>query len=243
MLELAPVPVCNSLPSFGNSPAFAWSLVESAASLPSADADTDADAPLAAPSAPRPEDETLSAWMALIRDRDEAGLRLLYRSCRRQVFLCALGIVRQEHVANEVVSTTFMQLWMSAPRYDPRRGSVSAWLMLMARSRALDALRSVNAHRHQESPLDDDSEAEPDADELGPLAHSDRQCRYANLRRALLRLSPIQRQVLTLTTLGGLSQDEAAGYLHMPLGTVKSHAKRALAAMRHHCEALGLSAH
>jgi RNA polymerase sigma-70 factor (ECF subfamily) len=183
-------------------------------------------------------------WMRLIQARDESGLRQLYSNCRRRVFLCALGIVRRDDLASEIVSTSFMQVWTNAASFDPQRGNFLAWLTLIARSRSFDALRRLNTQRQHEVSSDDEEPFDvPDGEAASlPLLHLERLSRQRRLRRAMSRLSSIQRQVVCLTSIDGLSHDEVSRHLNLPLGTVKSHAKRALAALRQRCEASGLHA-
>lgn len=201
--------------------------------------------------APTPQEAPLSQsslesdakrWIALIQCGDQRGLNQLHTAFRRTVFVSAMFIVRREEMAHEVVSSCFMQVWKNAARYDPARGTVVAWLMLIAKSRSFDALRRANVVWHRElSPQDGDPLLRHEAEvESEPSAHLARKVRCRRLQRALLRLSPMQRQVLSLTTLDGLSQDEASRHLQLPLGTVKSHARRGLLALRHRCDSIGL---
>lgn len=182
-------------------------------------------------------------WIALIQARDEAGLRSLHAALGRRVLSCALRIVRCDEMAHEIVSTTFMQVWNNAAHYEAQRGTAVAWVLLIARTRALDALRHANVRKQYEvRSEDEESSAQFDTEALlDPLAHLERRRRRLRLQRAMSRLSPIQRQVLSLTTLEGLSQDEASRHLNLPLGTIKSHTRRGLAALKRRCEATGLS--
>lgn len=183
--------------------------------------------------------------IVLIRLHDESGLRQLHAAYSTQVFACAMRIVGRKELADEIVSTSFMQVWTNAASYDERRGPVVAWLLLIVRSRAIDAVRHAKLLWSRELSVDEDDDscaelAGAAIDE--PPAHLERLTSERRLHRALLRLSPMQRQVLSLTTLDGLSQDEASRHLDLPLGTVKSHARRGLAALRARCEAIGLTA-
>lgn len=190
-----------------------------------------------------PQESEARRCLGVIQRRDEKGLRDLHGAFRHRAFVCALAIVRRDEMAHEIVSTSFMQVWTTAHRYDPGRGSALGWLTMIVRSRALDALRSARLVWQREigSQGDDDLHAHAAEDALGPLAQLERQNRGRRVQRALLRLSPMQRQVLTLTTLDGLSHDEVSRHLELPLGTLKSHARRGLVAMRARCVAIGLS--
>ncbi len=190
-------------------------------------------------------DSRAMSWMLLIQCRDESGLRCLHSEFEPRVHRCALAIVHKDEIACEVVSASFMHAWTNAADYDPVRGSVVAWLMLITRSRSLDALRRVRVlGRHEVSFDDEDSDWTEDvaADaRLEPHSHLECQRRRRRLQRALMKLSPMQRQVVALTTMDGHSHDEASRCLGLPLGTVKSHAKRGLAALKRRFEAAGAS--
>ena len=80
-------------------------------------------------------------WIARIVEQDQQALAELYDALVGRVYGLALRITRQVQLAEEVVEDTFWQVWRQAPRFDPERGTAMAWIMAIARSRALDALR------------------------------------------------------------------------------------------------------
>jgi RNA polymerase sigma-70 factor (ECF subfamily) len=143
---------------------------------------------------------------------------LLYSLVRR--------IVGDESETEDVLQETWVRAWRSARAYDPSRGSVGAWLVTMARSRAIDRIRSEGTRRRAR----DASSAvpgEPVADDPSDrVVESERRDR---IRAALVQLSPQHREVLDLAYFGGLSQTEIATRMAAPLGTVKSWTRQALA--------------
>jgi RNA polymerase sigma-70 factor, ECF subfamily len=128
--------------------------------------------------------------------------------------------------AEEVLQEVFLQVWRDARRYDPGRSSPRGWLLLLARSRALDRLRAATARQRREEKLG--REAAVAAAPVGSrrLEHRDQKRRIGS---ALESLPPEQRQVVELAFFQGLSQTEIAAHLGAPLGTIKS---RALLAMK-----------
>ena len=122
--------------------------------------------------------------------------------------------------AEEVLQETFLQVWREAGRYDPSRATPRGWIVVIARSRALDRLRSAAAsHRREEGA----------ASEIGPRAAAPIGClrleRLEERRRvtsALSRLPREQREVIELAYYHGLSHSQIAQRLEAPLGTVKS---------------------
>ena len=169
--------------------------------------------------------------LALLRRvavREEAALTELYDRYAPLLLAVVRRILGAAAEAEEVLQEAFFQAWLQADRYDPSRSSVSTWLVLIARSRALDRLRARRSH--------DRAAAAPAADPVAPrhessagesrVLHSERRER---VRGALAELPAEQREVLELAFFGGLSQSEIATTTGAPLGTVKT---RALLAMK-----------
>ncbi|MBD9363599.1 sigma-70 family RNA polymerase sigma factor [Methylomonas fluvii] len=178
-----------------------------------------------------PADEALlREWLGGVVDQDQAALGKLYDTLVDQVYGLALRITRRAQCAEEVVQDTFWQIWRQAPRFDAERGSVKAWVMTMARSRALDALRQLDGNL---SELEPEALAliEAPADQMPPDLLSAVQHGH-RLQTALAALEPLPRQLVSLAFFRGLSHDEIAACSGLPLGTVKSHIRRALQTMQ-----------
>jgi RNA polymerase sigma-70 factor (ECF subfamily) len=121
-------------------------------------------------------------------------------------------------------------VWRQAPRFDRRRGPVIAWLLTLARSRALDHLRRRDeAVPHSEPQTLDDQTADSQNNPAARLSASESE---RSLNAALERLDPLPRQLLALAFYRGLSHDEIAQQTRLPLGSVKSQIRRALIALR-----------
>lgn len=193
-----------------------------------ADADPEIRADAATP--PGASDPQLAAWIALIVERDERALALLYDATVTRVFGLARRIVRDAALAEEVVEDAYFQVWRQAVRFDPARGKALTWLLAMARSRAIDALR--REARFERSPLDEQNDlpvtsAEPACDELLDLARH-----HADLHQALMQLGAQPRQLVSMSFFRGLSHEDIAEQMGLPLGTVKSQIRRALQVLR-----------
>lgn len=175
-------------------------------------------------------DERLAAWIAAIVEQDDRALAALYDATFSRVFGIVQRIVRRPALAEEVVEDSYFQVWRQAARFDPARGCALAWLLSIARSRAIDALRQEARFQHE--PLHDEDSAGPDgslpaADQLLALARQ-----HAALHRALMQLGAQPRQLLSLAFFRGLSHEEIAVQTRLPLGTVKSQIRRALLSLR-----------
>ena len=179
-------------------------------------------------------DAQLARWIGSVVDHDERALAALYDASFARVFGLVQRIVRRTALAEEVVEDTYFQVWRQAVRFDPARGSAITWLLAMARSRAIDALRREARFQHET--LDEEQigaaggEAAA-ADELLDVARH-----HAALHQALMALGAQPRQLVALAFFRGLSHEEIAAQTCLPLGTVKSQIRRALITMR---QALG----
>jgi RNA polymerase sigma-70 factor (ECF subfamily) len=170
--------------------------------------------------APEPSDAELVSRLAR---GDRAALAALYDRHAPLVFALVRRIVGSPAEAEDLVHDVFMEAWRRAESYDASRGGVRTWLLLRARSRALDHNKSAAVSRTVSLP--DRPTAAADGDQsLAP------DC--ARLRRVLLELPVEQRNVLLLGYFEGLSSTEIAARVGAPVGTVKSRVAAALAKLR-----------
>ncbi|WP_176693108.1 sigma-70 family RNA polymerase sigma factor [Arenimonas terrae] len=187
------------------------------------------------PSAPPldPDEAVLVALIGRIRFGDADALGQLYDLALGRVYGLALRVLRQPQDAEEVVSDVFLQVWDRAVSYCPERGAVMAWLLTLAWSRAVDRRRRGRRQRLEQPlhPGGADEAYTPGEDESAPVL-IERLDQAKAIRRALEALTPAQRRVLELSYQEELSQPEIAQRTGLPLGTVKSHARRGLAALR-----------
>lgn len=135
--------------------------------------------------------------------------------------------------AEDAVQEIFLDLWKSAARFDEANGSEITFVATIARRRLVDRRRQRARRPETESLAEPSSEARA---AVSPTAPPEMGAEAALAARALDQLRPEQRQVLILTTCHGLSHEEVATSMGMPLGTVKAHARRGLIRVR---EALG----
>ena len=175
------------------------------------------------------QDNRLRALLGGIARQDEAALAQFYDASIGRVYGLALRITGRADAAEEVASDVYLQVWRHAHDYDPARGRVAAWLLTICRTRAIDHLR----RREPAEPLADAdllSAQDGSASDPQDLLAASRD--HSELHAALERLTPIQRQLLALAFFRGLTHDEIARHSGMPLGSVKTHIRRALGALR-----------
>jgi RNA polymerase sigma-70 factor (ECF subfamily) len=172
----------------------------------------------------------LAALVASVAAGEQRALERFYRLTVGRVFGLALRIVRSRATAEEVAEDVYVQIWLSAATYDAQRGSPLGWALTICRSRAIDALRRVDS-----AIVDADPTERLDAiTQHGPGLQDLLQATQDNtaLHAAVARLVPEQRQVVALAFFRGLTHAEISQAAELPLGTVKSHIRRGLAALR-----------
>lgn len=190
---------------------------------------------------PALDEAQLVRWIERIADHDEAALSALYDATFSRVYGLVLRILHRTAWVEEVVEDIYFQVWRQALRYDARRSRALTWLLGMARTRAIDALRREQRFDHLS--LDtEDAPALPPADLPPADLWLDATQGHAQLHQALAGLSAPSRQVLALAFFRGLSHEEIAEQTALPLGTIKSQIRRALLALRAVLDKHGLHA-
>jgi len=165
--------------------------------------------------------------VARLAQGDQEALSQLYDRYASMLLALAIRVVNDHAEGEEVVQEVLMQAWRQAERYDPERSSVSTWLVMMTRSRAIDRIRSrkvvdrtLTAAQREATRIDESPEGARN------VLHQERAVR---LRDELSLLPEEQRQVLELAFFSGMTQREIAAEKDIPLGTVKT---RTLLAMK-----------
>jgi len=182
---------------------------------------------------PGPEFEPqggLAAVVARVAAGDERAVGTLYDLTSRRVFALALQILRDRGAAEEATLDVFTQAWKQADRYEPAKGSPLGWLLTMARTRAIDLVRSRGRHSNREAILDD-ALAIPDRGRSPEDASGDAED-SRRVREALAAIPAEQREALVAAYFDGLSHTEVASALGQPLGTVKTRIRSGLIHLR-----------
>jgi len=162
--------------------------------------------------------------MQRLASGDQGALGEVYDRYAGLVNGLALRILRNTAEAEDVVQDVFVQVWREAARFDGARGSVQAWVCVIARSRAVDRLRRRTARREDGEPATLSVEGRGSGEDEPVIA--------ATVRKALDRLTAEQREPLELAYYEGLTQVEIAERLREPLGTIKTRMRTGLIRLR-----------
>ena len=152
---------------------------------------------------------------------DRSAFETLYRRYARPVFGLALRRLGDRGRAEDAVQETFASVWRSAASYKPERGPGAPWLYAVARNAIVDRTRAR---------VDTPAEVpETASDGAGPAERAEQNWVAWRVHRALEELPEREHEVIALAYWSGLSQSEVAEYLGIPLGTVKTRTRAALA--------------
>lgn len=164
-----------------------------------------------------------------IAEGDVRAVGELYDRYGPTLFPIALRILRERSEAEDILHDAFVAVNERAYQYTPERGSVVAWLVTLVRNLSIDRMR----RRERRGALARDVlPHEPPASVRDPEQLTSEAGERAKIRRALANLPDAQRQTLEVAFFEGLSYPEIAARENVPLGTIKSRAARALAALR-----------
>jgi RNA polymerase sigma-70 factor (ECF subfamily) len=175
-------------------------------------------------------DQDLVSLVERVASGDQSALAALYDATNRLIYSLVLRVLGDMSSAEEVLMDVYTQVWRQAASYDANRGAPLAWMATIARSRAIDRLRSGWQDQHRKEPLDVLGDAPANAASPEESAVASERQRF--VREALDLLTPEQRQVIELAYYSGLSHSEIAEKLNQPLGTVKTRTRLGMMKLR-----------
>lgn len=161
---------------------------------------------------------------------DQAALATLYDRSSPQVYGLIFKILGNREAAEEVTLDVYTQVWRQAHTFDETRGTPGGWLMMLARTRAIDRFRAGLAERGKLTDLDVASFFTSDAPT--PDKKIEGHQRQQQIREALFLLSSEQREAIVLGYFYGFSQREIADKLGLPLGTIKTRMRLGMMKLR-----------
>jgi RNA polymerase sigma-70 factor (ECF subfamily) len=161
--------------------------------------------------------------------RDEQALTDIYDRYAAGVFSLLRRILREEATAEDVLQEVFFNLWQTAERFDPQRGTLRSWLLVMARNRAISCLRQRKAFEIGDGAAIQDTAASPAPLQDAGATHGQL---VAKIRSILAGLAPAQSEAFEMAYFEGMTHTEIAQRTGEPLGTIKGRLRSALSALR-----------
>ena len=153
----------------------------------------------------------------------------LYDLAAGTVYGVVRKVLRDPGLSEEVAQEVFLEVWRTAPRFDPERGSALTWILTIAHHRAVDRLRSEASSRARL----ERAERSNSHDTVDVVAEEvELRAEHEEIRKALTKLTDLQREALMLAYFGGHTHREVADLLDVPLGTVKTRLRDGLLRLR-----------
>ena len=178
---------------------------------------------------PEPARTSDTELLHAIARGDEQALASLYDRYKLILFGLVMRILHSREEAEDVMQELFLQVWKRASDFDEARGRPFTWLVTLARSRAIDRLRSLGARERAATESALGAGPEPSSDAVDDAIRSEQS---KIVRQALAELPEEQKQALLLAYFEGLTQTEIATRLGAPLGTVKTRMRSGMIKLR-----------
>ena len=169
-----------------------------------------------------------------VANQDRDAFSQLYDRFSTLVFSLAMRMLKVRSDAEDLLQEVFVQVWRQAQSYSAERGSPEAWIINIARSRAIDKIRSIRRMERSFVLTDDPARAESSENVESSVAESEARMAMSS---ALANLPEAQRRVLEMAYFDGLTQTEIATRLAEPLGTVKTRMRSGIQKLREILEA------
>jgi RNA polymerase sigma-70 factor, ECF subfamily len=187
--------------------------------------------PAERPAARRSGDDGLEGLLALVARGDERAFAELYQWVAAAVFGLVSKVVRNPAQSEEVTQEVFVELWRTASRFDPARGTARSWIMTCAHRRAVDRVRSAESAARRDDLAGRRDQGRP-YDEV--VEQVETSLEREHVRRGLEALTDLQREAVVLAYYGGYTHREIAELLGVPSGTVKTRLRDGLIRLRDH---------
>jgi RNA polymerase sigma-70 factor (ECF subfamily) len=176
-------------------------------------------------------DDILERLLAQVARGDEQAFADLYQRVAAAVFGLVSKVVRNPAQSEEVTQEVIVELWRTAPRFDPARGTARSWIMTCAHRRAVDRVRSAESAARRDDLAGRRDQGRP-YDEVVEQVESSLEREH--VRRGLQALTALQREAVVLAYYGGHTHREIAELLGVPQGTVKTRLRDGLIRLRDH---------
>ncbi|MDX2024952.1 ECF RNA polymerase sigma factor SigK [Microcella sp.] len=189
------------------------------------DVDADADATV----------EAASTLLQRVAMGDQRAFSELYDIIAPRMLGLVRHVLRDHAQSEEVVQEVLLEIWQTAPRFDPNKGKAVTWMLTMTHRRAIDRVRSAQSSRDRDVKI---GHRERDREYDSVAENVEIRLEHDRVEKALGRLTELQRQAVELSYYGGYSQSEVSEMLGIPMGTVKTRLRDGMMRLR---EELGVA--
>ena len=172
-----------------------------------------------------PEEELV----ALLKQKDERGFKILYDNYSAALYGVILKIVRTEEIAADVMQESFVKIWKNIDFYDKSKGALFTWILNIARNNAIDQIRSLD-YRKNNSIQSVENNVHIIENQSG--TQTDFRTDFIGIDKVINKLRPEYQLLIDLIYLKGYTQAEVSEEFNIPLGTVKTRIKAAINQLR-----------
>ncbi|MEC5205005.1 RNA polymerase sigma-70 factor (ECF subfamily) [Arthrobacter sp. MP_M7] len=173
---------------------------------------------------------SLTALLGRIAKHDNDAFEEFFADTKKEVFATILAVLVSRELSEDTSQEVYIQVWNTADRFDPGRGAPMAWLLTIARRRAVDHVRAEQSHRNRLARFSSENHI-TDHDVVAEAAITIFEAE--DVTRHLLSLSALQHAAINLAFFEGLTYPEVANILNVPLSTVKSRIRDSISKLRH----------
>lgn len=162
----------------------------------------------------------------LLKNGDEKGLEVLYQNYSKALYNVIFRIVRLDELAEEALQDGFLKIWKNAQTYDKSKGTIFTWMLNICRNIAIDKTRTKD---YKNDGKNQNLESSVNVENAFPTVFETEQI---GLNKIVDKLKPELRDIIELVFLKGFTQIQAAEFLKIPLGTVKTRSRNAILELR-----------
>lgn len=164
-----------------------------------------------------------------VADGDRRAFSDLYDQLSPRVFGLVKRLLIDHSQSEEVTQEVFLEVWQTATRFDPNKGAATTWILTMAHRRSVDRVRSSQSSRDRDTRIGI-RDYSPDYDHVEEAVEVS--VEHERVKKAMSRLTELQRQAVSLAYYGGYSHSEVATMLSVPIGTVKTRLRDGMIRLR-----------
>ncbi|KAB1157850.1 RNA polymerase sigma factor [Flavobacterium luteum] len=172
----------------------------------------------------------IDSLVKLVQSKSERGFHTLYNKYCKALYVVILKLVKRTDVADDLLQDTFVKIWKHIDSYDSSKGALYTWMLNIARNQALDYLRSAN-YRKQQLQVEIDLFAHCKAS-IGNTVSSSCPIEFSDFKSKALELDSKYTEVIDLIYFYGWTQEQTADILKLPLGTIKTRARKGLSLLK-----------
>ncbi len=172
----------------------------------------------------------MAILVQLIKSKSERGFNILYTNYHRALYGVLFKYVRRADLTDDLLQDTFVKIWKHIDGFDPARGSLYTWMLNVAQNLAIDYLRSA-AHRKQSLQVNIDLVSFSKAYKSNITSNTN-EVEFNDFKNKALQLDPKYTEVIDMIFFYGWSHEQTAQLLKLPLGTVKTRARKGLGLLK-----------